>query len=361
VRECQLHGAPVDSNQNSAQTARAAALRQHKCRQEPHAPPSSMVRRIRRDRPVDTKTNVASPPLDPADRLHSNIVVACFSFAHALHWSLGDFDLLSWPISSALLIIGLGAPHGALDVAVASQRWDLGSNRKFVVFIVKYAGLAAWVACAWWLSPGLSLAAFLLLSAHHFGGDWIASAASGRRFLLGASMLSATAMLHQHDIATIFGWLAPQNAADLLATLMNWMAPFLIAASVMLTVFSTRSKSTGHFEIIIVLVSAIILPPITFFIVYFCGLHSVRHLLAVRSELRDHTMWELASAAAPYTILAIAGSAVGSAAFLQLGPGPALISSVFITLAALTVPHIVLMDWAMILGTPEYRVRLDPV
>lgn len=73
-------------------------------------------------------------------------------------------------------------------------------------------------------------------------------------------------------------------------------------------------------------------------------MHSVRHLEFVYCELRPRSMREFIKWSMPYAPLAIIG--IGAAAVLLpvIDPGQALLTVLFITLAALTVPHMALVE-----------------
>jgi Brp/Blh family beta-carotene 15,15'-monooxygenase len=84
------------------------------------------------------------------------------------------------------------------------------------------------------------------------------------------------------------------------------------------------------------------LPPISFFVVYFCGLHSPRHFLEVIGWLQMRA--NVVSAVALGITLATLSSC--AAAFMMLpsvSPDVRLVQIVFIGLAALTVPHMILL------------------
>jgi Brp/Blh family beta-carotene 15,15'-monooxygenase len=272
-------------------------------------------------------------------------VTSLLLFASLLHFFAGAADLLKWPIAAALLIVSLGVPHGALDVALASHRQRLASARQTSVFLGKYVGLAGIVASAWWLWPSGALATFLLLAAYHFGGDWLPSARGSSRFLLGSATLCATTITHRDQVELVFSWLATPADAALIASAMSLVAPGVIVGAVLSIARTEEVGTDTRTEFMMALIGAIVLPPITFFVIYFCLLHSVRHVFDIRAELAGHSGRELFLAGLPYAAIAICFSLAGAIAFAHIETGPALLSSVFVSLAALTVPHIVLVDW----------------
>ena len=86
-----------------------------------------------------------------------------------------------------------------------------------------------------------------------------------------------------------------------------------------------------------------LLPPLWGFAVYFCAIHSVRHLRAVAralSPLGSRVWWQVAAFSA--VSIAAVLTAVPWLATVDLDSG--LIRATFIGLAALTVPHVLLID-----------------
>jgi Brp/Blh family beta-carotene 15,15'-monooxygenase len=250
-------------------------------------------------------------------------------------------------MAAALLIVSLGVPHGALDVALASHRQRLVSARQTSVFLGKYVGLAGIVASGWWLWPSGALAAFLLLAAYHFGGDWMPAARGSSRFLLGSATLCATTIIHREQVELVFSWLSTPADAALIASAMSLGAPLVIVGAVLSTARFAEAGTETRNEFLIVLISAVVLPPITFFVIYFCLLHSVRHVFDIRAELTGNSVSQLLRAGWRYAAIAIFFSLAGTIAFTHIETGPAVLSSVFVSLAALTVPHIVLVDWTL--------------
>jgi beta-carotene 15,15'-dioxygenase len=275
---------------------------------------------------------------------HRNFVIFVLLFVSALHlWVAVDF--LAWPRTAALAVIVLGAPHGALDVAIAAHRQRLNPHWNVGRFLAAYVGFAACIAALWYLLPGICLVAFLVLSAFHFGGDWVAATSSPSRLVFGAAILLAPTVAHFDQVEAIFSWLAPSTESAAIARAMLWSAPFVICAALVIAARRVAQEPDSN-EFLVVLTTALVLPPITFFALYFCLLHSVRHMLEVRTELAHLSVGDLVRLGWRYAALAICGSLLGALLFQHLDFGPAFISAVFVTLASLTGPHILLMDYA---------------
>jgi beta-carotene 15,15'-dioxygenase len=274
---------------------------------------------------------------------HTRLLIVVLSTAILTQLVFGNFDLLQFPVSAAALMICLGAPHGSFDVALLQKRYP---TYPLFALLACYIALASGVLLVWWRAPALPLCGFLAIAAVHFGGDW-ATAGTAARFTLGATVLTATTIRHGDQVAVIFSWLATDEIAIDLVTIMRLMALVLLAVvPVMIWCNATPivARPGRKLELMTVIMAAVVLPPITFFVLYFCLLHSVRHLIAVHIVLAAEKRRTLLVGAAPYAAAAIAGSAIGTALLSHLNLGAASLTAAFLTLAALTVPHMLLVD-----------------
>ena len=218
-------------------------------------------------------------------------------------------------------------------------------------FIILYVTLAGLVVGLWLVFPEASLIGFLGISIVHFGlGDaragkgwfrYVQAAAHGGVVVVGISQS------HRPEVNVIFGYLIGGDAAPV------WMA--IDVASVMiavaLAIFAWRAFWDARWRfgfleagLLILLFAAV--PPLVGFALYFCCVHSARHLwsvwTAVKAEFSRHMLFAGAMA---FTLASWgAGAAVfwWCASFMMVES--ALLRVVFIGLAALTVPHMILVD-----------------
>jgi beta-carotene 15,15'-dioxygenase len=279
-------------------------------------------------------------PVAWVEFFHSRLVVILLFGAVVLHTTISELDLLQFPLCAAALIICLGVPHGSFDVALLQKRYP---NSALGHLLLSYVGLASFVLIVWSLIPGFALSVFLLIAAYHFGGDW-PTTGKIERLTLGTTLLSATTVQHGDQVALIFTWLATDDVAVRLVTAMRLMAAVLLVIVPVVVWQSPSGQSGRKIEMCTVIMAAVALPPITFFVLYFCLLHSVRHLIAVHAELSTQCRRDLLIGAAPYATAAVVGSAVGATLLSHLNLGAASLTAVFLTLAALTVPHMLLVD-----------------
>ena len=261
---------------------------------------------------------------------------------------------------AAVVVIGL--PHGALDGAIAMH---LGFSRKpmiFMRFLLLYIAMAGLVVGVWMLAPTISLMLFLLISMLHFGaGDarhgtgWLRTVeiiAHGGLVIVGISQL------HHPEVDVIFGYLTGADTAlvwqalDVMTVIVGLATVICIGQGL----WYRRWRSTA-LELVALSVLFAMTPPLVGFAVYFCLVHSARHVAGIIGSLRrEMSRVALVNQAA---ILTVASWAVGGLALWwfadQADPEPMLMRVIFIGLAALTVPHMILVDGIYRRTTPTLK------
>ncbi|MEB0136665.1 Brp/Blh family beta-carotene 15,15'-dioxygenase [Actimicrobium sp. CCC2.4] len=242
------------------------------------------------------------------------------------------------------LILLLGVPHGAFDPLFAQRLHALSGLRDWCLFTLAYTVPALLVALLWQTAPGLFLGGFLLLSLLHFSGDPEAGSSFFFRLVYGGLVIVLPALLHTDEVARLFGMLAGQEAA---ATLAGWLHvlswPWLLATW-MAILSSLRTRSQAALEMLAVAVLAVAASPLVAFTVFFCAMHGARHLLRTLA----HAGPVAARSVVRFAVLPMLAVAVLFAAAFWFWRDVALeerlIRLIFIGLAALTVPHMALIE-----------------
>ncbi|MEI4231891.1 Brp/Blh family beta-carotene 15,15'-dioxygenase [Roseovarius sp. D22-M7] len=244
----------------------------------------------------------------------------------------------------APLIAIFGLPHGALDLPMAETLWPLDGCRGKLRFMAIYLGLVACVIGLWIVLPGAALVAFLAYSALHFSDDW-SHAASPLRWTGGLATIGAPALLHHAEVTTLFAYLVPAGAASWAAAAAAIAGGVAGVGFVVTVLFRPQTRERAALEQAILWGLAALLPPLVYFTVYFCGLHSIRHFDAtIRSVPRARRALVTAaglSAAVTLTGALLLYARSGSDSLTAEGGG---MQVIFIGLAALTVPHMLLVD-----------------
>lgn len=269
---------------------------------------------------------------------------ASVAFLTAVVSLVGQTDLTMQLFILAPAVTILGLPHGALDLSIAQALWPLDGWRGKLRFVFLYVGVALLVIIAWILLPGPALFAFLIYSAFHFSGDWDGAGAT-LRLSGGAATIGAPALFQTDEVAALFSHLAPESAANsaaiLLAVIGGIFLSIFVATIILWPQFRTRAASEQG----IIWITAACLSPLIYFVIYFCILHSIRHFNNAMTSLEDPRQGlRLAILLSAVTVFA------GLIGFIVLqGSEPELLEQsilriIFIGLAALTVPHMILVE-----------------
>ena len=244
----------------------------------------------------------------------------------------------------AVAVALTGLPHGALDPWIARRAGLWKGRLGWVVFNLAYVAMAALVVAFWWLAPGPSLALFLAISAWHFAGDWRPHLPGWARGLAGLALLALPAWRWPAEVDAAFALLAGPEGS-MIAIGMALAAPWLAVGMAAAALVSLRRSPATAIELAAVAALALLLPPLVYFIVYFCALHSLRHLRMAARDADTASRWRMAGVASLYTLLTLvaAMAAWPWLASATSTPDGDLLRLVFIGLAALTLPHMLVV------------------
>ena len=245
-------------------------------------------------------------------------------------------------------IILLGVPHGALDGELARMALRPRAGPAwFGVFALPYLSLSVLVLLAWHLAPLLTLAAFLAASVWHFGIEETGSTEPVSVVAAGGAPIALAVLAHPAATAAIFatvsqtamtrppGWLWLASLA--------WLVPAALRTG--------RLAWTGDAALlpaVLLAATAIVLPPLTSFAIYFVCVHAPAHTLALIRD-RGHGVRIVDGASAirlalPVTVLTL----LLGAALWPFYPGTTADRLLCLTiqgLAALTLPHLLFEVW----------------
>ena len=257
------------------------------------------------------------------------------------------------PIDLAALaaVVVIGLPHGALDGAIAIHLGFAKRLVPFLSFLFFYIAMSALVVGAWLLAPTLCLFVFLVISMLHFGtGD----ARHGTGWLRGAEIIAhgglviaGISQMHKPEVDVIFGYLTGQDTTllwqgiDVLTVIVG--AALIVCLAQAMWYRQWRGTAV---ELCVLATLFAMAPPLVGFAVYFCCVHSARHVSGILNSLRyDMSRFAMFNQAAAFTFASWAAGGLAIWWFADIGdPEPVLLRVVFIGLAALTVPHMILVD-----------------
>jgi beta-carotene 15,15'-dioxygenase len=294
-------------------------------------------------------TTSSQPTPSTIERLIFPIV----AFAVAVLWMLLP-DLISPTVQIyglAVLVICLGLPHGALDPWVAERVGLSQTPQQAVLFNLVYLLIAALVVLTWVWLPVASLMVFLAISAWHFSGDWAFDMNRLLRLCVGMLLILMPIAFHTENVAFIFTQLSGTGGGVLAYELA--MPAWAVASAMVLliTVTGVQRQWLSAFEYAGLLILAYVASPLVYFALYFCLLHSPRHLAGLfrYANPKEHT--RLLRMALIYTVFTLILMTALYFLWSDLPVDSMILRLVFIGLAAVTVPHM------MLLAVSNYRVK----
>lgn len=242
----------------------------------------------------------------------------------------------------ALLVGLVGLPHGALDPLVAYRVGIWRDWKGAFLFLSGYLGLAGLALGLWILIPSVSLIVFLLYSAFHFSGDWRHQVPLLYRLSAGLAIIACPALFHADETGRYFALLAGDAySAEITASMMILAVPALVGLG--LAIADRKTPLKCRLEFAFTALAALFLEPIPFFVLYFCTQHSPRHLIETSIGLPAK---HLVPTAIAFTLLAIGMAALVYEVLPTVPKTDGIVQVVFVGLAILTVPHMLLVEAA---------------
>lgn len=292
--------------------------------------------------------------------LNLRVAVLLLGIALACAHALITVPLLVDYAFFGVFLITLGIPHGAVDHIVAKQVAET-SQRTFSLarFLAQYLLQIALYALLWYSFPTVSLMIFILLSAWHFGESDVQPAPrhlawKSAQFILGSLLLFFILMRQPNLTAAIIQSITQENAQAI--AVWSWLSAqamgvygVLLAAlgCVVLVAHSLAPmtiplKRWGYFAVLIGVIG--FLPLLPAFALYFGGWHALNtfHHMA---HFLGHTggISKLWKAALPFTLLAFVFLLLTGVLWFTTLAHHDPIPVLFIFIALITLPHLVVM------------------
>jgi Brp/Blh family beta-carotene 15,15'-monooxygenase len=242
------------------------------------------------------------------------------------------------------VILLLGVPHGALDIVFVRQLMGIRSAADWSLFTIAYVTAAASVVVLWWLAPGFFLAAFLLVSVLHFSGDPEGETPALFRMLYGGAVIFCPITLHSAEVSQLFASLAGAPAAQAIVAALQWAAWPWVAAIGLAAIAGAKRELARSIELVSVTALLTFAPPLIGFALFFCGMHSARHVLRTRDYSSAGTLRHLLRIAAWPMLATVAGVFIALWLFDGKPIDMRLVQLLFVGLAALTVPHMIVVE-----------------
>lgn len=258
-----------------------------------------------------------------------------------------DLEYIS--IICFFLISTIGVSHGALDHEKGKKIIKLFRSKKIELFYLAYVSLSLIIILLWSIAPIITLIIFLIVASYHFGKE---DSVFGKIkynhfsnilfFFKGSVIVLAPLYFSQEETFKIFKILNVNiktiNQDFLLALiLLSLFSNFLLKKNILIHSIDTLS--------IIIINWAF--SPLVAFTIYFCFLHSIRHSFSLIYEINKNNFKKgsnlFIKKALPLTMLTglifLISLYVLNNYFLL---NSAILKVIFIGLASLTFPHILL-------------------
>ena len=247
-------------------------------------------------------------------------------------------------VTIAMLILVLGVPHGALDIIFADKLYRVRGYGGWLLFTLAYFLPGILVGLIWYMTPTLFLASFLAISIAHFSGDLSPGTPPLTRLLYGGAIIVLPTLLHSAELGQLFSLLVgPESARAVLWWLHVLQWPWLFGL-VGMALQRLRTERLAGAEIAAVGILAVLAPPLIAFTVFFCFMHSARHILRTLNYFAQTSPYKILAAAFTPMLLTFALAGVAWFGLAHISLDARVLQIVFVGLAALTVPHMGIVE-----------------
>ena len=263
------------------------------------------------------------------------------------------------PLLCLFFILSIGISHGAMDNYKANKLLKIYKLNNKLIFFVIYILISFSVILLWSIYSSLTLLFFLLVASYHFGREDTSFLHKGNSMLdqilylvKGSLIVFSPLFFHFEETLKIFEILFLSKNILIFIAEEHWIINVCLSLNILGYFYFAFKNSFEDFEIIFLdLLSILILnyffTPLIAFTIYFCFLHSIRHIISIAYELNPSNFLDgfknFLKKALPLTIITAVLYLI-SIVFLSNSYvlNDVIIKVIFIGLASLTFPHILL-------------------
>ncbi len=266
------------------------------------------------------------------EKIYSNILNQLFIF----------FIPIIWP----------GIAHGSLDILTATRKKLIIDSFTKFIFLILYLMIPLVFFFIWQIYPNYVFTVFLILSLMHFGiSDKLKSKnlmVANEILLRSFIIISLPIVLHNEQTLEIFYFLnISEDYGFFLTEVFQYLVYTIIPLLILYTSNSLIKKEYGHLiDIITLLFCFFYFEPLLSFLIYFCFLHSVRHLVNEKKLLKL-TNKKLLLNTIPMTliVLSLLVFLVFIYFYIPNSIKALFINNVIISLFCLTISHVLLINF----------------
>ena len=266
------------------------------------------------------------------------------------------------PLICLFLILLIGVSHGSLDHIKGKKLFEILKIKNISTFYLIYILITFFIIILWIFLPTFSLIIFLIVASFHFGKEDTDFLFFERSYLIqlmyllkGSLVILAPIYFHFDETISIFKLLLVEN--ETFYTILSFVEEKnILLLSIIISSISSIYLFTKQFEIkkftifldyFSIILLNYFLSPLVAFTMYFCFLHSIRHSITLVFEIDKNNLKNgvltFIKKAMPLTFLTAVLCIVGLY-FLNKNYGfdNSILKLIFIGLASLTFPHILL-------------------
>ena len=259
----------------------------------------------------------------------------------------GPLSTASFTAICALAIAVFGIPHGTLDIEIAALRYGLVGRMDRLKVIFAYVACTAVIAGLWRVAPEVALCLFLFVSIVHFSRDWYGAADPFLSLMVAWALVATPALTRPAEVAVIFDMLTGNENGRIIADLLACACVPALLGCLTFTFWSFQNGELQRaIEVLTCLIATLFLPPLLAFAVFFCGLHSPRHMADALAETGAISPPKKFAIIAAVFLLSAAGGVMLLAGQGQVPVETGIIRSAIILISILTVPHFTLETFA---------------
>ncbi len=272
-----------------------------------------------------------------------------------------DSPIISPSICLVLILI-IGVSHGSLDHIKGKKLLKIFQLQNVLIFYLAYLILTISIIILWLIIPVISLIIFFIVASFHFGKEdaqFLINENSYLNqllfFLKGSLIILAPMYFHFDETIFIFKLLFIENEFFFAILSFIESSKILIIGIILSTLSSVYLfikkyelvKFTLFFDYFSIIILNYYFTPLLAFTIYFCFLHSTRHIISLALELDQKSFNNgliiFSKKAIPLTLLTAAFCLI-SLYFLNnnYDLDSSILKVIFIGLASLTFPHILL-------------------
>jgi len=291
---------------------------------------------------------------------HSFIFFLFCNIFSVVFFKFSNFNISS--IICFVLILIIGISHGSLDHEKGKKIFKIFNIKNISYFYLFYILIGIFVIILWSIAPSISLVIFLVVASYHFGKEdtqflinKISYFDQILFFFKGLLIVLAPMFFHFEETVSLFKLLLVESEF-FYSTLEFIEKNMLLFIGLILSTLSSIflflkefeiKKFTIFFDYFSILILNYYFAPLIAFTIYFCFLHSIRHSISLIYEIDSSNFNKglrmFIKKALPLTILTAFLCLIGMYYLKNsYDLNSSILKLIFIGLASLTFPHILL-------------------